>query len=71
MDLLLTGAGLTICWVGGFYAGRVGKKKRKCGCDHHLSYHNIATGKCHVQLYDYDTGRRTSSCNCQQYTGAM
>lgn len=53
---------------------RVKSPEPICGCDHHRSFHDPATGACHGQVYvgrddDYMIVHR--SCTCRRYAGPM
>ena len=43
-----------------------------CGCKHHHSFHDPATGQCHSLMYVPGTSGRNSyhtPCTCRQYSG--
>jgi len=38
-----------------------------CGCDHHRSFHDPASGECHGR--NYEGAGYYSACTCRQYSG--
>jgi hypothetical protein len=46
-----------------------------CGCTHHLSFHDAASGQCHAQVtikvHDSENGSRkeNATCTCRRYIG--
>jgi hypothetical protein len=80
IDAMLAGGGLVILGVvvGWFLpVRRISRASSKtprplCGCDHELSFHDPASGKCHALLYVPPTQARMSHhvpCPCRQYSG--
>ncbi len=76
----LAGGGTALGGVllGRFLPARRGPRpvEARCGCGHHHSFHDPATGQCHGTdrriLYSSggaDLGYRDVPCTCRQYTG--
>jgi hypothetical protein len=71
--ILLAGMGIGRWWP----ARRKGPKPPKpvqpvCGCEHHYSFHDPASGQCHAQMYVPSTMSRDSHykpCTCRTYAG--
>ena len=78
---LLTGAGV---FLAGMVTGRAWPSRRRkpkpvkpvCGCDHHHSFHDPATGQCgygtrHLDAYDERDNPVYSftRCPCRKYSG--
>lgn len=71
--ILLAGMGIGRWWP----ARRKGPKPPRpvqpvCGCEHHYSYHDPATGQCHAQVYVASSLTRDShhrTCTCRAYAG--
>ena len=79
---MLAGGGLTLAGViaGRFLPGRRRKEQSRveaiCGCKHHHSYHDPATGACNYAGRYYIgttvSGRsqyETRECTCKRYSG--
>lgn len=83
LSIAVGGALLATGWLAGRRARRPPKLPEPpkqpeaiCGCDHHLSAHDLATGKCHEKArlgQKYRDNQMTEwkwvPCNCRQYTG--
>ena len=75
----MTGIEVGVAVIIGVLLGRFLPNRRKgpkvkpvkpvCGCDHHHSYHDPATGECHGRVY---VGMGAyENCTCKQYSGPV
>ena len=85
----MTGIEVGVAVIIGVLLGRFLPNRRKgpkpppepvCGCGHHHSYHDPATGECHGQtkgdpikfdIGGYATAYKQVQCSCKQYSGAV
>lgn len=81
----MTGIEVGVAVVIGVLLGRFLPNRRKgpkpakapqpiCGCSHHHSYHDPATGTCNSLMKVPETGSRLSHhepCTCKQYSGPV
>ena len=81
----MTGIEVGVAVIIGVLLGRFLPNRRKgpkpakspkpiCGCGHHHSYHDPATGACNSLMKVPETGSRLSHhvpCTCKQYSGPV
>lgn len=70
--ILLAGIGIGRWWPARRRAAKPGAVEPVCGCEHHYSYHDPASGRCHgltrvPSTMSVDSHHRP--CTCRVYTG--
>lgn len=78
----MTGIEVGVAVIVGVLLGRFLPNRRKgpkpakpvepvCGCDHHHSYHDPGTGKCHgrKEIGYWSSQYHYENCTCRQYSG--